>query len=332
MPSNGWSNLKPGPVRRSSTLPRVRFGRRAARWLILANLSTGLLLGGWYLLQPESRQTEVSRVFANALRVDKQVSFLDLAWDIWQLYYAGDAGGRVAQGDRTIIYGGVPRVAGEAGDRVRVLLNRAYAVGYSDSFGNPLWAAYRVHDMVRIPEPGRRPGQFETDRRTAARIPPDAYSNSGYDRGHLAPNYAIATRHGPVAQRETFLMSNVTPQKHALNAGPWRELELRIATSYPARYGEVWVLTGPVFESNPRRLRAGVAVPESFFSIVIDEVEGRLRTIALIIPQEAPADASLERYLTTIAEIQRRTGLDFLSELADDHEKAVEEQKARRVW
>jgi endonuclease G len=75
-----------------------------------------------------------------------------------------------------------------------------------------------------------------------------------------------------------------------------------------------------------------VAVPEAFFKIIIDENEGRLRTLALLVPQDAPADAEPARYLTTIAEIQRRTGLDFLSEIEDDAERAIEAQRAGRLW
>jgi endonuclease G, mitochondrial len=311
-----------------------RLPRRFALWVLGLNLAVATVLGGWYLFQPDTRQREVRRLVQNALEGKKRVSAFDVAWDVWQLYYAGNATGKIATGDKAIVYGGAPRAANGAARPVefRVLTNRAYAVGYSDALGNPLWAAYRVADLARIPEPPARPEKFEVDRRTVARIAPDDFANSGYDRGHLAPNYAIATRHGAAAQRETFLMSNITPQKHALNAGLWKELELKIATSYPARYGEVWVLTGPIFGAQPRELRRGVQIPEAFFLIVVDENEGKLRTLSFIVPQDAPAGAAPERYLSTIDEVQRRTGLDFLSELDDVAERAVETQQARRVW
>jgi endonuclease G len=306
------------------------------KWIFLLNLAVAVLLGGWYLAQPADRQAEVQRLVANALARDKHVTAFDVAWDIWQLYYAGNAAGTVAPGDNSIVYGGTPRPlgggAGEDGAAQRVLVNRAYVVGYSDALAAPRWAAYRVADLDKIPTPPARPDKFETDRRTAARVASDDYTGSGYDRGHLAPNYAIATRHGAAAQRETFLMSNIVPQRHALNGGLWRELEEKIATSWPARYGEVWVIVGPVFGANPRRLRGGVAVPEAFFKIVIDEHEGKLRTLALLVPQETPAGADPESFLTSVAEIQRRTGLDFLSELDDAAERQVEAQRAARVW
>ncbi|MBI5688540.1 MAG: hypothetical protein HZC55_00475 [Verrucomicrobia bacterium] len=49
-------------------------------------------------------------------------------------------------------------------------------------------------------------------------------------------------------------------------------------------------------------------------------------------PQEAPANADPARYLTTIDEIQRRTGLDFLSEIEDEAERKIENLRASRVW
>ena len=66
---------------------------------------------------------------------------------------------------------------------------------------------------------------FEVDPEAADCPTPDDYTRTGYDRGHMAPNYLIATRYGKVAQRETFLMSNIVPQTPELNRGPWRILE-----------------------------------------------------------------------------------------------------------
>ena len=303
------------------------------RWFFRINVVIALFLGGWYWVQPETRQQEVRRLVGAAMARDKQVSALDVASDIWQLYYANPATGRMAEGDKTHVYGGVPRGAAESSlGSLRVLTNRGYVVGYDDARASAVWAAYRVRDLAKIPEPPPRPDKFVIDRRTAARISPDVYSGSGYDRGHLAPNYAIATQHGAAAQLETFLMSNIVPQRHALNAGLWRELEQKIATNYPARYAEVWIYVGPVFGARPKELRAGVPIPEAFFLIAIDEHEGKLRTLSAIVPQEAPANADVVEYLTSIDEIERRTKLDFLAELDDISERSLESARPPHVW
>jgi endonuclease G len=300
---------------------------RRAKAFVVANLVLWVAIGGWYLFQPPARQQEVSRLVGNLFDSRKQISAPEVAWDLWQLYYSTDYVRAPQPADRGQVYGGLPVAA--AGP-VRVLTNTGYTVGYSDALGDPLWAAYHLTDG-NVEDSPPRPEEFSTDTRTVARIETGVYNRSGYDRGHMAPNYAIATHYGKQAQTETFLMSNVTPQKHALNAGLWKTLEQKIATNYPGRFGEIWVLAGPVFGTHPDRLKSRVAIPEAFYMIVIDESDGRVRTEAFLFPQDA-AGADLDRYLSTIDEIERRTGLDFLSALPDEAENALEAKKAARTW
>lgn len=49
------------------------------------------------------------------------------------------------------------------------------------------------------------------------------YRRSGYDRGHMAP--AAAFKHRRTVMSETFLLSNMAPQKPNLNRRIWRTLE-----------------------------------------------------------------------------------------------------------
>ncbi len=290
-----------------------------------------VVMGGWFVMQPAARRAEVTKLVQNYFEKNKRIELLDVALDIYRLYYSEDFVQAVAAGDRTHVYGGAPRAEGFP-NPVRVLKNTGYVAGYCEVLENPVWVAYRVSDVAKLEPAGERPGSFETDMRTAARVPASAYTNSGYDRGHLAPNYAIATRYGPAAQKETFLMSNIAPQRHALNAGVWKEMEMRIATSYPGRFEEVWVLAGPVFGERPARFPNGTAVPEAFYMIVVDESDGRVRAQAFLFPQETPAGAGMERFLVAIDEVERRTGLDFLAELEDVAEAALESKRAAGVW
>jgi len=306
-------------------------------------------IGGWFLVQPAERQAEVKRLVGNAVQGQKDITAFEVAWDLWQLYYGKDyiaidgrgeaansgSGTKTTSSDLNYFYGGPPKSPTVA---LRTLTNTGYAVGYSDARGNPLWAAYRVSDRP-VSEAPPRPEKFVVDKRTAARVSPADYTGSGYDRGHLAPNYAIALHHGAQAQEETFLMSNIIPQRHGLNAGLWKKLEQKIARNYPGRFGEVWVLAGPIFGEHPQRIgQAGgprahtpVAVPEACYMILVDENAGRLRTLTFIFPQQPRSD-NLADYLTTIDEIEARTGLDFFSALPAAAEQALEANKASRVW
>lgn len=305
---------------------------RRARPLLWFNALLLGLLGSWYVFQPPARRAEVDQLIESYLERNKGIALTDVAWDLYQLYASEDfvrIPGR--DGDGGDLYAGLPQPDGFA-HAVRRLANRGYTVGYSEVLENPVWVAYRVKDRDGAAVPSGRPDGFAVDLRTAARVTPEAYSGSGYDRGHLAPSLAIALHHGEAAQRETFLMSNIVPQRHALNAGPWKELERRIATSYPGRFGEIWVLVGPIFGASPERLPTGTVVPESFFMILLDESDGRLRALGVILPQVADATHDLDQHLASIDEIERRTGFDFLPELDDATEAALEAKIPARVW
>jgi endonuclease G len=321
---------KSGSRSRASSRGSGKFLTRTKAFLY-ANIVLWGVIGGWFLFQPKARQQEVSRLVGNMFDSKKSITAFDVAWDLWQLYYSQDfvATTHTTSGNSPV-YGGLPQTATLNQAPVRVLTNIGYTVGYSDALGNPLWAAYRLRDMQTLEAPPR-PEKFSVDSRTVAQIDPDSYTRSGYDRGHLAPNFAIATHFGARAQEETFLMSNITPQKHGLNAGLWKSLEQKIAANYPGRFEEIWVLAGPIFSREPERLKRRVAVPEAFFMVIIDESDGRVRAQSFIFPQE-PAESKLDAYLTTIDEIERRTGLDFFSELPDDVENLLEAHRVTRTW
>ena len=121
------------------------------------------------------------------------------------------------------VFGGLPNTA-NYGHPVIVLTNIGYLSGYCEARRNPAWVGFSI-SSVTVGSTAKRPPKFITDPRTTSRVAHQDFSNSGYDRGHMAPNYAIGTRYGHEAQRETFLMSNIAPQAPDLNRIWWRVLE-----------------------------------------------------------------------------------------------------------
>ncbi len=230
------------------------------------------------------------------------------------------------------IYGGQPKQSFTNFNRALVLKNTGFTVGYSESLKNPLWSAYRVFDVDNL-DSGERPSGFKVDQRTASRVSHGDYTRSGFDRGHLAPNYAISTRYGEAAQNETFLMSNIMPQTPAVNQKIWKDLEMVVAKKYGRYFGEVWVVTGPIFNSkNPERLESGVAIPDAYYKIIVDETDGKLRALAFIIDRFCPPNTRFKTHLVSIDEIEKRTTLDFFSELPNDKENELEANPAKRLW
>ena len=215
----------------------------------------------------------------------------------------------------------------------RVLRNDGFLLGWSDVRVNALWVGYRVAPVgdARI---GARP-DFRADWRTLWPIGADHYAGSGFDRGHLAPNYAIAAVHGRGAQRDTFYMSNMSPQRPDLNRRLWQRLEEAVMDHFAPRLGELQVITGPVF---PERFldnvfnRVGlVEVPEAFYKILVVPGE-RPMALAFLMPQGVRGDEPLDDFLVSIDAIEARTGLDFFPRLPEGAAEALEGGVSTRGW
>ena len=227
-------------------------------------------------------------------------------------------------------YAGIPLP--QNSDEITLLKNKGYWVGYSETRKDPVWVIYHLKQIDENTQTEDRPSKFKIDNRTISKISHNDYTNSGYDRGHMAPNYAIASRYGREAQLETFLMSNICPQKLTLNRQIWKNLESIIANKYAQEFEEVWIITGPIFDQNIEQLDSGVEIPDSFYKIIIDEKDNRLRILAFIIPQEVESSESLDKFLTNVDEIEKLTKLDFMSGLEDNVEDKVEAERVEGVW
>ena len=235
-------------------------------------------------------------------------------------------GGFVFAGNPKPIPGGV------APKDVVTLHKKAFSVGWSPSQRHAVWAAYRVPPTQK-PFDLSRPS-FSPDPAALHSPKANAYARSGYDRGHLVPNHAISSRFGKEAQVETFLMSNIAPQRPWLNQGPWANVELRIADHWPDRYGDVWVIVGTILSPDPRpqKLRGGIGIPTAFYQIAVTRHKEQIRACAVVMPQWISRRARPRVYLATIDEIERLSGFDFFSALPDEEEALLESGRPTRLW
>ena len=224
------------------------------------------------------------------------------------------------------VYGGYPDDS-SVGDYITDHTNTGYVVGYSETKWNPLWVAYHISADDRFDCP--RLTRFKTDRRTEARVTHDNYNNTGYDRGHMAPSHNIGSRYGCAAQNETYFTSNITPQIPLLNQRSWGGLEKIVSGKYATEFNEVWVITGPIFDPVwMNQLCSGVEIPVAFYKIIIREIDGKPDILAVIFDQGSQPQVKLSTLVTTIDEIERRTNIDFLSDLTNELENSIESIKA----
>ncbi|MDG6778802.1 DNA/RNA non-specific endonuclease [Thiomicrorhabdus sp. zzn3] len=232
-------------------------------------------------------------------------------------------------------YMGLPQATSQPANHSwsHVLRNQGFMLGYSEKLANPLWVTYKVGEKRYAS--GKRPSGFSADWRSLSHIRHEDYTGSGYDRGHMAPNYLIASRYGRSAQLETFLMTNITPQKPTLNQKSWQRLEEVIADDFSQWHGEFWVVTGPIFSTQPKTLKnSRVAIPDAFYKILMKpgSSDHPPKALAFIFPQNAKPNASLLNFVTTIDEVEQRTGLDFFHQLQDDLENRIEGSATPEAW
>ena len=233
----------------------------------------------------------------------------------------------------SVLFAGAPqRIGSPAPADIRILDRGEFLIGWSDSLRHPVWVAYHV--KAKDSFPASRLSNFTIDKSVPAAPRPDAYKGSGYDRGHMAPNYAIVTRYGEAEQRQTFKMSNVAPQSPALNRGVWREIEHRIADLWTARYGEIWVIVGCISKQpGGRRLPdSDIDVPSHFYQVILAQEGMDVRALAVLYPQNIPWSAWPARNIVTIAELERLSGLDFNPDLPGFIADPLESDLPTRLW
>ena len=211
----------------------------------------------------------------------------------------------------------------------KILVNEAYTVGYSESKMNSLWVCYRVcatDALLAI----RETVFWNTDLRTDALVTCNDFDGSGYQMGHMAPKAAIGYCYGESARWETFYLSNICPQTEELNNGLWKVLEAQ-EREWAKAFGGLWVIAGPIFDATDDALPSGVAIPDAFFKILVRTDGGTRQAIAFIMPQDSEG-RTLAGCVSSIDRVQKETGLDCFSGLADAEEQPMEASIASRLW
>jgi len=235
-----------------------------------------------------------------------------------------------------MVFAGIPKATSFSMQTyTRIFRNSAYMVGYSDLKGNPLWVVYKLTAPIENAPHLKRPESFSADWRNLGLTSSNDYTNSGYDRGHMAPNHAISLLYGKQAQIETFLMTNITPQKPSLNQKLWQRLEEMELEMFAPKFKELWVYTGPLFDTKAKHLKSSnmVEIPDAFYKIYLGvAMDGTLKSLAIIVPQNAKVNDRIEKYLVNIDEVERRSGFDFLHQLEDTLEVRLEKEIDPFPW
>lgn len=216
------------------------------------------------------------------------------------------------------------------GQQGQVVQYSAFKVIYDNRRHVPWCVAYVLTAEHAQTQMGRL-GNFAPDSAVAGCAQPDDYTGSGYQRGHMAPVADMSWSRQ--AMEESFLMTNISPQRKSLNEGGWSKLEEKVR-EWAVRDGVLIVITGPVLtQGDPAIGPAGrrIAVPGRYFKALLAPGVQQPRAIAFIYPNGRAA-GPLSDYAVSVDEAERLTGLDLFSALPDDEEQLLERQCNLQAW
>ena len=222
---------------------------------------------------------------------------------------------------------GVPKATNFINTLTNIRRFNGFIIGYSEFKKNPLWVMYKLKPFSpNLKGNFKRPRGFKIDLLTFSMVTHSDYTKKNYDRGHLAPNYAISRIYGRDAQLDTFFMTNISPQTKSFNRGIWHKLEKK-AVELTNKYGEIWVVTGAIFDDLDIDLEDSfIEIPDSFYKIFIIKIGGKLHSISFIIPQYAKKNEKLSKFIVSIDKIEQLTGFDFFHKLEDRLENNLESE------
>ncbi len=191
--------------------------------------------------------------------------------------------------------------------KLRDLCFDAFAILHNGNTRTPLFVAQRLNKTLVADADEKRTNKFYADARLprAERAELNDYKRSGYSRGHMAPAADMPTAQ---AMAQSFSLANMVPQSIKQNSGPWAQIE-KDTRRYAARAkGDVYVITGPVFDAQPATVGDNrVAVPTYLYKLVYDASSNRAWA-----HWQANRDDERVSPPISYAELVKRTGMELL--------------------
>lgn len=170
------------------------------------------------------------------------------------------------------------------------------------------------------------------------------YFPGGYDRGHICPSGDRTASKEMNAQ--TFVMTNMQPQYHKFNGfddsgnnGLWVRMEnqLRKWADKLSATDTIFVCKGGTIDSEANiitRIDGKLIVPKYFYMAILRKSSFGYAGMAFWSEQKNAwrVNETLRSHAISIAELEKRTGIDFFCNLPDDVEAQVEKTFNPSVW
>jgi endonuclease G, mitochondrial len=232
---------------------------------------------------------------------------------------------------------GNPSNAAQSDSNNYLLIKKQYVLSYNRDKGIPNWVSWELNKSWLGNAP--RSNNFRPDDTIPKewnRVLPNDYIRSGYDKGHMTPS---ADRSNNIEDNTaTFLMTNIIPQAPDNNQGYWAELE-SYTRSLANEGKELYIISGGYGQQGTIG-NGKIAIPERVFKIIVVSQTGKglngineyTRVIAVDTPNyNGKKESSWSRYLTTVDELEKKTGYDFLNYVDESIQKVIEAKVDRGI-
>jgi len=185
----------------------------------------------------------------------------------------------------------------------RILHKTAFDICYSCKKKEPNFVTYTLYgNLVNKNNYSRKGLSFrpDYDLPRICRSYSKDYVHSGYDRGHNAENASLD--YSRKVQRETFLMSNISPQAKWLNRKYWSKVE-RFSRYLAVKYRKVNVITGNC--GSIGHLKNNVNIPKWWYKVIY--IPKLHEFIGFLAPNtnKNMKTVKLKKYLVPVKEIEQ---------------------------
>ena len=198
-----------------------------------------------------------------------------------------------------------------------IIKHKYFTLSYIEKHEQSEWVHYLLTKEM-INGAAKRKDNFRKDPNVSTgSASPSDYAASGYDKGHLASAADMSLN--AMSMSESFYMTNMSPQEPSFNRGGWKKIE-ELVRAWASKTN-IFVTVGGVLKKDLKKIGQGVSVPENFYKIVFNPANNSV--IAFYTPNTKLA-SPLTKYVVSVDQIEKETGIDFLSELKDDTETQIE--------
>ena len=153
------------------------------------------------------------------------------------------------------------------------------------------------------------------------------YKGHPYDRGHLVP--AADNRTDKEQMSESFFLTNMVPQDPGNNRVIWRILELGVRNT-AADGNDIYVSSGTIYEEGYKTIGNNVGVPTHVWKVIYNHTNGE--TIAFIFPNQKYKAKEIPKFVVTVDEVEKRTGINFFPKLDEAAESKYDETKWPQIF